>query len=366
MSKNKNNKRNNKMRTILFVAAVVVVALALGGYIWYSSVTSYVATVSGEKISSSDYKYFLATVKNQMEDDAKIADEESRKAFWNSKVDGIDAKEIAKQRTLESTKEYKIQLIKAKENGIFLNDNDLKVINDSINDFLNQLAISYQMTSDSPNAKKPEDVIKEMYGFGVDELRNIMKNLRLIYKFVEQEQKKINVTEEEMKKRYAENKDTFDTVDVRHILISTWDKETGEELSEEDKKKKYEEAKKILERVKNGEDMEKLATELSDDSGVNENKGLLKVDYNKTIVEELKPFTDWAVKNKVGDTGIVETSYGYHVVRIEDRTDYADVADKVRNVILSEKYDEILKEWAKDPKYDIVKNEFAINRIKVE
>lgn len=365
MGKNKKNKNDGKMKTIMLVAAIAVVVLALGGYIWYSSITSYVVTIAGEKVSSADYKYFLSTVKYQMESDANINDEESKKAFWDSKVDGIDAKEIAKQRALDSIKEYKIQLIKAKESGLFLNDNDNKQIDTSIEQFFNQIILSNQIASKEQDVKKPEEVIKEMYGVSVDECKNIFRNLKLIYKLVEQEQKKIEVTEEEMKKRYNENKDTFDTVDVRHILLSTWNKETGEALSEEEKKKVYEEAKKILDRVKNGENMEEMALELSDDTGVNNNKGLLQVDYSKTLVEELKPFTDWAVKNKVGDTGIVETTYGYHIVKIEDRTEFADVIEKVKNAILSEKYDEILKEWAKDPKYDITKNEFAIGRIKV-
>jgi foldase protein PrsA len=365
LGKNKKNKNDNKMKTIMLVAAIAVVVLALGGYIWYSSITSYVATIGGEKVSSADYKYFLSTVKYQMENDANINDEESKKAFWDSKVGGIDAREIARQRALDSIKEYKIQLIKAKESGIFLNDNDIKKIDDSIEQFFNQIILSNQVASKEQGVKKPEEVIEEMYGISVEECKDIFKNLRLIYKFVEQEQKKIDVTEEELKKRYKESKDTFDTVDVRHILLSIWDKETGEALSEEEKKKVYEEAKKTLDRVKNGEDMEKMALELSDDAGVDKNKGLLQVDYSKTLVEELKPFTDWAVKNKVGDTDIVETSYGYHVVKIEDRTEYADVVEKVRNLILSEKYDEILKEWVKDPKYDITKNEFAIGRIKV-
>jgi foldase protein PrsA len=365
LGKKKKNKKNDKMKTIMLVTAIAVVVLALGGYIWYSSITSYVATIAGNKISSADYKYFLSTVKYQMENDANINDEESKKAFWDSKVDGIDAKEIARQRALDSIKEYKIQLIKAKESGLFLNDNDIKIIDDSIEQFFNEIILSNQVASKDQNIKKPEELIKEMYGISVEECKNVFKNLRLIYKFVDQEQKKIDVAEEELKKRYNENKDTFDTVDVRHILLSTWNKETGEPLSEEEKKKKYEEAEEILERVNNGENMEKLATELSDDGGVDKNKGLLQVDYFKDLVEDLKPFTDWAVKNKVGDTSIVETSFGYHVVKIEGRTEYADVVEKVRNVVLSEKYDEILKEWVKDPKYDIIKNEFAIGRIKV-
>ncbi len=352
--------------TWIVFSIVAVLALVIGGYIWYSNITSSVATIENEKITGAEYRYFLSTVKYQMEADADLEDEASRKAFWDSKVQGTDAKEVAKQRALDSVKEYKVQLMKANENGIFLNDNDLKRVEESTNQFLNSIAQASQMLAGSiDNVKGTEEAIKEMYGISISECKTIFKNLRLIYKFIEEEQKKMTVTDEEMKTRYDEDKDIFDTVKVRQILLSTWNSESKEPMTDEEKKEVYKRAEEILEKIDQGEDMEDMAVELSDDAGAEKNKGLIEVDYSKTLIDELEPFTSWAVKNKIGDTGIVETDYGYHISRIEERTNYAEATIKVKNVILSERYEDILSEWVKEPKYDIIKNDFALKRVKI-
>jgi len=75
-----------------------------------------------------------------MENDAQLQDQASKEAFWDSKIEGVDAKELAKQKALDSCKEFKIQLLKARERGLFLNDKDMQEIENSITTLLNQMA----------------------------------------------------------------------------------------------------------------------------------------------------------------------------------------------------------------------------------
>jgi len=63
---------------------------------------------------------------------------------------------------------------------------------------------------------------------------------------------------------------------------------------------------------------------------------------------KLSNLVKWAYEHKVGDTDIVETGYGYHVVKIEKRTEYKDVVQNVKNVILSERYNQILVNGSKN------------------
>lgn len=353
-------KKNNNMKTIISVAVVLVVVLALGGYIWYSSVTSYVATMAGEKISSNEYKYFLATVKLEMENDANLTDEASRKAFWESKYEGNDARQVAKQRALESAKEFKIQFIKAKEKGMFLNDKDEKEVNDSINVLLNQMAQQFG------SKKESEKKFEEIYDINVKEYKSILRDLRLVFKYVQEEQKGITVTDDELKKKYDENKNTFDKVTVRHILFNTKNPDQNmEPLTEDEQKEAKQKAEDTLKKVNDGEDMATLAKELSADGSVGENEGIIEVDYSRGMVPQLKAFVDWTTEHKVGDTGIVETDFGYHVMRIEDKTSYEDVVDKVKSALLAEKYNTILQQWTKESQYDLKENKFALDRIKV-
>ncbi len=353
-------------KMLVAVIAILVVVLAVGFGVWYSYATSYVATVAGEKITSEEYKYFLGSVMIQMENDAQLQDEASKEAFWDSKVEGVDARELAKQRALDSCKEFKIQLLKAKEKGLFLNDKDMKEIENSITTLLSQMAQFNQAAKNTGvNIMSAEEMFKDTYGITINQYKVILKDLRLVFKFVEDEQKRIAITDEELASRYNENKDIFDKLTIRHILFYTINPKTEVALAEEDKKKVYDKAKAALEKVNKGEDMETLALDLSEDSGVEGNKGLLELTYVSASVPELEKLVKWALEHKVGDTDIVETNYGYHVVRIENRTEYKDVIQNVRNTILAEKYNNILKQWTEESQYDLNENEFALGRIKI-
>ncbi|WP_038287120.1 peptidylprolyl isomerase [Acetivibrio straminisolvens] len=359
-------KIGGKKKAVIAVIAVLAVALAVGCGVWYSYATSYVATVAGEKITSKEYKYFLGSVKIQMENDAQLEDQASKEAFWDSKIEGVDARELAKQRALDSCKEFKIQLLKAKEKGLFLNDKDMQEVENSITTLLSQMA-QFNQAAKNTGVKimSAEEMFKDTYGINIEEYKEILKDLRLVFKFVEDEQKKISVTEEELENRYNENKDTFDKITIRHIIFYTVNPKTEVSLSAEDKQKLYDKAKDALQKVNKGEDMEALALELSEDSGVEGNKGLLELNYTKASEPKLADLVKWAFEHKVGDTDIVETDYAYHVVRLEKRTEYKDVVQNVKNVILAEKYNNILKEWTEESQYDLKENEFALRRIKV-
>ena len=112
----------------------------------------------------------------------------------------------------------------------------------------------------------------------------------------------------------------YNTIDVRHILVqvdtSGLDKES--ETYEADEKALWDEAKAEAEQIladwKAGaateESFGEMAAELSDDGA---DHGLYEKVYKGQMVEA---FEDWCfdASRKVGDTGIVETPYGYHVM----------------------------------------------------
>ena len=133
------------------------------------------------------------------------------------------------------------------------------------------------------------------------------------------------------------------TVDVRHILISAdtastdtaetaetetaaaGETETAETESAEAQEQAKEDAKaaakikaeQILDDWKNGDATEdsfaELAKTYSDDSGSNTNGGLYEAVKKGQMVTN---FNDWIfdASRKPGDTGIVESDYGYHII----------------------------------------------------
>ncbi len=123
------------------------------------------------------------------------------------------------------------------------------------------------------------------------------------------------------KERYL---DHAKTVDVRHILIRA-DAETTDDMTDEEKTTAEENAKSeakkkaedVYEEWKNGDATEDsfaaLANTYSEDTGSNTNGGLYEAVTQGQMVTS---FNDWIfdVARKPGDTDIVESEYGYHIM----------------------------------------------------
>lgn len=114
------------------------------------------------------------------------------------------------------------------------------------------------------------------------------------------------------------HKDTVKPVDVRHILIAFPTDDDGNvvEMTDEEKQEYYTKAKSIYDQYLQNpmeDNFATLATENSEDPGSKENGGL----YEEVNVGEMvEAFNDWCfdAARKPGDTGIVETEYGYHII----------------------------------------------------
>ncbi|MBE6986075.1 MAG: hypothetical protein E7433_01435 [Ruminococcaceae bacterium] len=113
----------------------------------------------------------------------------------------------------------------------------------------------------------------------------------------------------------------YQSVDVRHILVkfakaNKDDKSTTYTLAEKETAKKK--AEELLEQWKKGEKVDEdsfaaLAKEKTEDTGSKSNGGLYEDIYKGQMVEA---FENWCFDKdrKAGDTGLVETEYGYHIM----------------------------------------------------
>ena len=128
---------------------------------------------------------------------------------------------------------------------------------------------------------------------------------------------------EEHAEGYAASGITKDTklVNVRHILVypegadgtNLATQEFSEEVWAASEKKAQEILDQFLAGDKTEESFAALANEYSEDPGSNTNGGL----YENVSEGEMVPaFNDWCfdAARQVGDTGIVKTNYGYHVM----------------------------------------------------
>ncbi len=150
---------------------------------------------------------------------------------------------------------------------------------------------------------------------------------------------------------------------VRHILVAfPEDEETGEtkELTTSEKATYKAKAQEILdEYLKNPteENFAALAKEKTEDPGSKDNGGLYE-DLNADT-SFVQPFKDWYLdeSRKVGDTGIIETDYGYHVMYYSKATGVT-WSETVKSMILSEAVEKLYAE-----NVDVITNSINVNSL---
>ena len=142
----------------------------------------------------------------------------------------------------------------------------------------------------------------------------------------------------------SRNDNQINLIDVRHILVKFPSTSSDTSLTDDQKKETKEKAEALLKQWQEGKGTEDtfaaLAKETSQDTGSKSNGGLYEGVYPGQMVDA---FNDWCFdeSRKTGDTGIVETSYGYHVmyfVKAQDIT-YRD------SMIKSDLIDHDMEEW---------------------
>jgi parvulin-like peptidyl-prolyl isomerase len=125
------------------------------------------------------------------------------------------------------------------------------------------------------------------------------------------------VTDADVEQYYNDHKDEFEEVRVRHILIGTQAPPGGDPskaLSKDEARKK---AQSVLERARKGEDFVKLVEENSDDPGSKSKGGEYEFARKSGMVQA---FEDASFNLKPGEiSDLVETEFGYHIIKLEER-----------------------------------------------
>ncbi|HEY5743767.1 MAG TPA: peptidylprolyl isomerase, partial [Terrimicrobiaceae bacterium] len=181
-----------------------------------------------------------------------------------------------------------------------------------------QSEVDAQITKIKAQFPSEEDFSKQLAQVGQtsDQLtENIRKMLQQQRWLESQISGKTEVTEDEAKKFYEENKAEFqqpETVKASHILFRV-NKEDAEDVANQ----KLKQAQAAEERAKKGEDFSALAKELSEEPGAKESGGDLGFFPKDRMVPE---FAEVAFKEKVGDiSDPVRTQFGWHVIKVTDK-----------------------------------------------
>ncbi len=135
------------------------------------------------------------------------------------------------------------------------------------------------------------------------------------------------ITEEEIRRAFDADAGADKTASVRHILLLTQGKTDAEKAEARTR------IEGLLARAKAGEDFAELAKLYSEDPGSKDNGGLYE-DFGRGMM--VPPFEEASFSVPVGEiSGVVETTFGYHVIKVVGRKKETRPFEEVRGEIES-------------------------------
>ncbi|MGG3468437.1 peptidylprolyl isomerase [Neobacillus pocheonensis] len=169
-------------------------------------------------------------------------------------------------------------------------------------------------------------------------LKKDMKNYLMIKELLTPE---IEITEEEMKTYFEENKDSFvqaEQVKASHILVA--DEKTANEVKQ---------------KLANGSDFAELAKAYSTDASTKDQGGELGYFSKGEMVTEFDNVAFALPVNQISDP--VKTEYGYHIIKVEAKkaaieANYDNSKAQIKETLLEQKIDTEYTTWLEDKKKD--------------
>ena len=218
-------------------------------------------------------------------------------------------------------------------------------------EYLDNLRTSMDEQAKKYGYKDGQDMVEKELGVGVtfDAYAKYTAQSFVGMGFYNKFAEDIKLTEEDIAKYYADNLKTFNDnnvykdeaylVSVRHILIkpeTTKDENGKDVVTEEAWEECRKEAQALLDSFLGGKKVTEeafaaLAKEHTEDPGSKEKGGLYEDFARGKMVAE---FEQWSfdTSRKYGDTGLVKTTHGYHIMYFVDKEE--TFATDVRHILL--------------------------------
>ncbi len=272
----------------LIIAAVAICLLT--GPAWADKAASSgkeAASVNGKSISTSQYERDLSVFQKRAAQEGRQLSDADLTTFKN--------------RILENLIDAEVLYQQSQKDGVKIDD---QAINEQIETIKKRFSDeeAYKKALEEMDVSEKEIRAQIQHGLAINQLLDT--NVR----------QKITVTEEESKKFYNNNPNLFkqpEQVKASHILIKV--------APDAEESKKIQARKKIETvqiKVRQGEDFGLLAKANSEGPTAQRDGDLGYFNRGRMA----KPFEDAAFALNVGEvSGIVETQFGYHLIKVTDK-----------------------------------------------
>ena len=335
-------------KILLVVLAILMLSFIVLGVAYSYKSRETLGKIAGTRVSKNEFIFLLKQVRTRLEE-SMLSNEttmEERRKFWDSEVEGKTASEAAEEIALDEAKKIKIQLIKANENKIELTKEEKDKNKKEIDEMVEKLGGTI-------NANQR---IFMVYGVPMGEYKKIREEISLVNKYMDSEKTKLKASDEELLDYYNKIYENEEQVTTRHILLSTVDSKE-QPLPDDKIEEQRVKANELLERLKNGEDIEKLVRENTADVSSIDTKGQYTFRKGQMVSE----FEGWAFNNAPGSMGVIKTEYGFHVIV---KPTFEELKGEILDKVLNGKYEEMLNEWVKLPEYELVINQKALKSVR--
>lgn len=330
--------KENILATLLIVTTIMTSAC--------TGAKNSVVKVGDSYVSQSEFKYYLNSVKSQMEG-TELSSEED----WQTKeVEGKKAIDLAKEKSLDTAVDN-LAYIEVGKKVVTLTDDDKNKITSLKNNIITRYG----------GQSKYNERIKS---WGVDDRFIDMLCESEIYhsKLEEKIESENDITDDMLKETFKQKYRR-----AKHILFLTQDMTTGLALSDDEKKAAYEKAQEVFVRAQSGEDFDALAKEFTQDPGLASNPD----GYVFTDGEMVSEFEDGVDMLQNGQMSFVTSSYGYHIIKrlpLDETPElfesfFESKKDDVKNIIINDLLEQKMEEWKSEYNIVIEKNDNVYNEI---
>ena len=352
-SKKKKTQKKSVPVTQIFLGVAILLVVVLITAIFTSrnirSDRTVLVSSSQENVLLRHYMYFLNSMRFEYENEwAQYGSSAEEMAeLWNTVEDGITWGDHLKMYALESAKGIFTELHLAKQAGYKETPELLAQTNKEIDDVVSSVF---------GGSATPNTDFYKAYGLTIDEMKTLQLYISLVNDWRGGVYENIEVTEAQARAFFDENSYYFEKVVARHVLIAT------EGMDEDEKAEAEALAYDILEQINEGADIGELAAIYSDDGGSAENNGEYEFGRGEMVTE----FEDWAFSAEVGETGVVETNFGYHVMQLmRGATTFEDIQDDVTLLCKDDETNHYIEHAIEDAGFVWTLNENAYRGVKL-